>query len=221
MDPNYRKTFFFSDESTFMLNGQVNKHNCAYWATENPKILHQRGDKALGVTVWAAISEEKIIGPYFFSEPPPRGQLGPFFKPTTVNSDRYLDMLQNFFLPKFNAIPNSHRYHFMQDGAPPHFSLAVRRFLDQHFGARWIGRGCGHQSLSWPPRSPDLTPCDFYLWGHIKEKVYTRSPKNYYDLIQFISEAFEEIDSLTLKRVFDSIPSRYINCVQQNGSQQL
>jgi len=25
---------------------------------------------------------------------------------------------------------------------------------------------------SWPPRSPDLTPCDFFLWGYLKERVY-------------------------------------------------
>ncbi|KFM73374.1 hypothetical protein X975_20478, partial [Stegodyphus mimosarum] len=25
---------------------------------------------------------------------------------------------------------------------------------------------------AWPPRSPDLTPCDFWLWGYLKSKVY-------------------------------------------------
>jgi hypothetical protein len=26
--------------------------------------------------------------------------------------------------------------------------------------------------MKWPPRSPDLTPCDFFLWDYIKEKVF-------------------------------------------------
>ncbi|GBN23572.1 hypothetical protein AVEN_144157-1 [Araneus ventricosus] len=26
--------------------------------------------------------------------------------------------------------------------------------------------------LPWPPRSPDLTPCDFFLWGYVKDKIY-------------------------------------------------
>ena len=26
--------------------------------------------------------------------------------------------------------------------------------------------------MKWPPRSPDLTPLDFYFWGYIKGKVY-------------------------------------------------
>ena len=28
--------------------------------------------------------------------------------------------------------------------------------------------------LPWPPRSPDLTPCDFFLWGYVKVHVFVR-----------------------------------------------
>jgi hypothetical protein len=24
----------------------------------------------------------------------------------------------------------------------------------------------------WPPRSPDATPCDFFLWGYVKDQIY-------------------------------------------------
>jgi len=34
----------------------------------------------------------------------------------------------------------------------------------------WIGQG---RPMYWPPRSPDLTPKDFFLWGHIKALIYT------------------------------------------------
>jgi hypothetical protein len=34
---------------------------------------------------------------------------------------------------------------------------------------RWIGRG---GSITWPPRLPDLTPLDFFLWGYVKNIVY-------------------------------------------------
>ena len=26
--------------------------------------------------------------------------------------------------------------------------------------------------LLWPPRSPDLTPCDFFLRGYVKDNAY-------------------------------------------------
>ena len=175
----------------------------------------------MGLTVFAAISEDKVIGPYFFSEPPPRGTLGPYFKPCTVNSTRNLEMLRNWFLPQWNAVPNAAQSRIMQDGAPPHFALDVRDFLNTTFGERWIGRGVEDTNLSWPPRSPDLTPCDFFLWGHIKEVVYRRNPQNYYQLMDFITEAFAELDPLMLLRVFNSIPARYENCVKENGKQQL
>jgi hypothetical protein len=63
---------------------------------------------------------------------------------------------------------------FMHDGAPPHFSIRVREFLDNMYPAWWIGRG---GPTAWPPRSPDDNPADFYLWGHLKTLVYA-TPAN-------------------------------------------
>ena len=31
-----------------------------------------------------------------------------------------------------------------------------------------------YYTVSWPPRSPDLTPVDFYIWRYMKELVYER-----------------------------------------------
>ncbi|KAJ4448366.1 hypothetical protein ANN_10382, partial [Periplaneta americana] len=39
------------------------------------------------------------------------------------------------------------------------------------FPDRWIGTRGGPNA--WPPRSPDLNPLDFYLWGHLKSLVYS------------------------------------------------
>jgi hypothetical protein len=37
----------------------------------------------------------------------------------------------------------------------------------------WIGRAgaADEEWMKWPPRSPDLTPCDFFLWGYVKEQA--------------------------------------------------
>ena len=58
----------------------------------------------------------------------------------------------------------------MQDGAPPHFPVAVRNHLNELFPHRWIGRD---SEFSWPPRSPDMNPLDYYLWGDMKDFVYS------------------------------------------------
>jgi hypothetical protein len=40
-----------------------------------------------------------------------------------------------------------------------------------------------------PPRSPDLTPVDFYFWAVVKDKVYTENPKTIYNLKSANEEA--------------------------------
>ena len=94
---------------------------------------------------------------------------------------------------------------FMQDGAPPHFALTVRAWLDQHFSGRWLGRRGPHE---WPPRSPDLTPCDFYLWGYTKEEVYKTKPRTLEDLEIRIQQVLNAIPNDILLKVVRSIPGR-------------
>jgi hypothetical protein len=43
--------------------------------------------------------------------------------------------------------------------------------------------------MAWPPRSPDITPLDFFLWGHIKALIYILPADSEEDLIDRIVEA--------------------------------
>ena len=43
--------------------------------------------------------------------------------------------------------------------------------------------------MSWPPRLPDLTLMDVFLWNHIKILIYTSSVDSEKDLVTRISEA--------------------------------
>src|SRR5258705_3354060 len=82
------------------------------------------------------------------------------------------------------------RMWFLHDGAPAHFSRAVRDFLDAAFPHRWIGRG---GPIAWPPRSPDLTPLDFFLWGHVKSLVYATAVETQEELTARIIAACEDV----------------------------
>ena len=62
------------------------------------------------------------------------------------------------------------RIYFQHDGAPPHFSREVRNFLNYRFPVRWIGRGGPH---NWPARPLDLSSLYYYVWGWMKELVYS------------------------------------------------
>ncbi|GBN30802.1 hypothetical protein AVEN_158843-1 [Araneus ventricosus] len=64
-------------------------------------------------------------------------------------------------------------------GVPPHWGTDVRAFSDTTFRNRWLGRG---GSIVWLPRSPDVTPLDFFFWCYIKDKVYSREIRDVADL---------------------------------------
>ena len=118
-------------------------------------------------------------------------------------------MLQNWFLPQMSE--DSEDFIFQQDGAPPHWHRDVQRFLNESLPQRWIGR-VGKEDLAlqfWPPRSPDLTPCDFFLWGFVKEAVYVPSlPTALDDLNNRMTAAVNSVTQDILLRVWNEFSYR-------------
>jgi hypothetical protein len=51
--------------------------------------------------------------------------------------------------------------------------------------------GQKRRSYCLAPKSPDLTPLDFFAWGFIKDIVYRRKVRDLADLRQCIIEAVE------------------------------
>ncbi|KAJ4437089.1 hypothetical protein ANN_17224 [Periplaneta americana] len=137
----------------------------------------------------------------------------------TVAGNSYLDMLQ-LWLPQLEQ--DIEGLIFQQDGAPPHYHLDVRNELNKRLPRRWIGRA-GREDLEclhWPLRSPDLTPCDFFLWGFIKQQVHQPPlPPIIEDLRVRITEAIALVDGPMLQRVWREIDSNLI--VQFRGAQAL
>ncbi|GFU83592.1 uncharacterized protein TNCV_3501241 [Trichonephila clavipes] len=85
----------------------------------------------------------------------------------------------------------------MQDGAPPHITRCVTDVLKHHFTEeRVISRQFRHL---WPVRSPDLNPCDFWLWGYLKQLVSCDQPKTLPDLKDSISRHVRNLSQNTLR----------------------
>jgi len=61
---------------------------------------------------------------------------------------------------------------FQLDGCPAHYTIAVQAWLNTNYPRRWIGRG---EIVPWQPRSFTMTLMDFFVWGTLKEKVYSVS----------------------------------------------
>ena len=70
-------------------------------------------------------------------------------------------MVREEIWPVISTLENIEDLIFMQDGAPPHFAVVVREWLNADFPGRWMARRGPHD---WPVRIPDLTPSDVFLW---------------------------------------------------------
>ena len=105
------------------------------------------------------------------------GIVGPFFFDQDVTGDTrsYVNTLTNNFFPAVSSWSDIEDRWFQHDGASAHFSKVARTWLDQHFTNRWIGR---RGEIEWPPRFPDLTLPDFFLWGVVKNDVYKSKPSS-------------------------------------------
>ena len=196
----YEDLIFYSDEATFYLSGRVHKQNCRIWDYENPHEFQQEPLHSEKVNVWCAMSSRWIIGPYFFEE-------------ATINGENYLKMLKEYFRPILGRKHIQNKVYFQQDGAPVHYAVEVREWLNLTFPGKWIGR---RGPIEWAPRSPDLTPCDFFLWGYLKQKVFSEPLKNLAELRQRITDHVQLIEMSTLKKCFLNIEKR-LELVLENG----
>ena len=109
---------------------------------------------------------------------------------SSMNSEKYKDIISSIVIPIFKKRTNT-KVVYQQDRVPALFSLDVRTLLDNELPNRWIGRG---RPFPCPPRSPDLTILDFWLWGDIHNRLYQRQvPKSLEDLEQRLTNLLKEV----------------------------
>lgn len=163
------RSILWTDECTFVRKGLFNCHNQHLWMHENPHSAYMSHfQHRFSVNVWAGVIGNSVVGPFFLDR---------------LTGTTYLEFLRSD-LPRliYRQVPLAYTrdMYYQHDGAPAHFQLTVRQHLHQEYEGRCIGRGL---AVPWPARSPDLTPCDFFLWGAIKTLVYT-SEQNFQNVRQ-------------------------------------
>jgi hypothetical protein len=139
------------------------KHTSTYLALSTNKMfaieqrnIHSGSIRPLHsarVTVWCAVANFGVTGPYFFEDEDGRA--------VTVTSARYVEMLRNFLTPEISrrGIELSTIWS-QQDGAATYTARASMEFVRERLPQRVISlRG----ELPWPARSPNLSACDYFL----------------------------------------------------------
>lgn len=209
-NPHYLRKILWTDESTFDRDGITNYHNLHFWAPkgQNPRKMKERAhQRRFSLNVWMGIVHDKVIGP--------------FFLPQNLNGISYENFLREEVYTLLEDVPLATRRDmvYQHDGCPAHFYRGVRQWLDENYPLRWIGRG---GPTPWPARSPDLTPCDFYLWGHMKDLVYpaNQPATSVEELRQRILAAAEQIKtSISTRATVSEVRRRLRACIRNNGRQ--
>ena len=75
------------------------------------------------------------------------------------------------------------------------------------------------EPLPWPPHSCDLTPCDFWLWDMVKERVYSRKILDINDLKDRIRTVISSIPREMYVRALNGTVVRWLFCVKHDGEQ--
>ncbi|GFY36191.1 uncharacterized protein TNCV_4845631 [Trichonephila clavipes] len=181
----------FDDEAHFWLNGYVNKQNCRIWSEANPQVY-----------VETPLHPEKHCLVRFMGWWNPSSKT---MKATTLQSMVIgRAMITNFFIPELNNHEVQELW-FQQDGATCHTARATIDLLKDTFGDRLISR---FGPVNWPPRSCDLTPLDYFLWGYVKSLVYADKPQTLDHLEDNIRRVIADIRPQMLEKVIENWTSR-------------
>ena len=195
INPDILKVTWFTNEAWFHVSGYVNSQNTRVWASENPRVFLELSLHPEKVWVWCAIYGQRIIGPIFFEE--------------TVNTIVY----KNIFMDFVNQLDDMEltQGYFQQDGATSHTSNESMAYISSFFEYRVISKGL------WPPRSPDLTSSDYFLWWYLKARVYRNKPWTTEHLRRNLKAKINNIDVDMLRRVSNTMIKRATMCLQEEG----
>lgn len=201
---NFLENIFWTDESSFSTSGIFNRKNTHHWATQNPHAVAQvKKQGRRTVNCWCGIHKSKIIGPFFIGE--------------RLTGQTYLNILQTNVEDYLDELPllDILRVCWQQDDAPPHSSREVTDFLNDKYRL-WIGK---NGPIRWPARSPDLNPLDYFLWGTLKEKIYSEPVENIEQLKNEIEENVNllNLDVALFQKIRSNFIKRCLKCIELNG----
>lgn len=199
----FLKNILWSDEANFTNNGVFNRHNHHYWATENQYLYKATNfQKSWKFNVWVGLINNSIVGPYFYDD--------------NLNGDKYVNILRQMEHDFLDNLPLARRRQifFHNDGAPPHNSAAVCQYLTNTYDDRWMGN---NGPFKWPARSPDLNPLDFFLWGYIKNQIYSNEWENKEIMKNRVQEILQTIPEDMIFRSTQHLLQRVEACLNRNG----
>ena len=132
-------------------------------------------------------------------------------KGVSVNADWYVNTCLSQIVQQLNesrprtGVKNLFLHH---DNASSHTARITKEFIDSS----------GFTQLPHPPYSPDLAPCDYFLFPKIKKELKGKHFQSRDELLEAMMVELEKIKTEDLSHCFSSWFSRMKKCIQQKGS---
>ena len=128
---------------------------------------------------------------------------------TTVNQHYYKEVLIKLREKVRQKRPQLWENGFIlhQDNTPAHTALSVKQVLtDKNI-----------TTLEHPPYSPDLAPCDFYLFPKVKSVLKRTRFGSVDDVKKKTADVLKQLTEVDFLNAFDQWKTRLQQCISANG----
>lgn len=199
--PNFLDSIVTGDETwCFKYDPETKRQSATWKSPSSPKAKKLRFSKSRIKTMFICFYDSKGI---VHREFVPYGQ--------TVNGEYYLGVMERLWKRILRIRPEYREpgsWHLLHDNAPPHKTIAVREFLAKK----------QVPVIQHPPYSPDLSPCDYFLFPKMKCAM----KGTMYDDIEAIKTAVtrvvEAIEKPALQKSMRALADRAQRCIDAEGT---
>ena len=200
-DPAYHHRIIFTDE-TSVGEPRLNHQNDRVWSESQPYEFREHRRLRKKAMAFSGMNYHLGVLPVYWLD-------------STLNALTYIELLQTEVTPHLLSVTGEDElrsyYIWQQDGAPAHISWPSVVHLYQTYD-NIISK---NSDIPWPPYSPDLNPCDYYLWSKAKEE-YLSSPNIQVHKIAF-ENAMSDISLEECQNAIDAFPRRLQLCLGAEG----
>ncbi|PNF20694.1 hypothetical protein B7P43_G00323 [Cryptotermes secundus] len=186
----------------FYVSGMVHKHNVRIWGTENRRVIVEHMRDSPKVNVFCAVSR-KMVYPCKFQ--------GLLFKPYLILSQLVsTQILHQMFYDLHHYVTSLLALPLIRLVTSQERLCSIDLFSSFPFNIifRYAFRSLTSGPIAWPPRSPDLTPLDFFLWAYVKHTVYQVKMNDLQHLKARIRDAVAAVTRNMIQTWIFVVPSR-------------
>lgn len=192
LNKNKWRNFITSDEAWFYLNSTGGKRVVQYidrHQTVQEADVRPTGGQSKKLMVWMAFSSHGFFKPIFVD-----GK-------AKVDKLYYQERILKPFIKEYRERFGHLHLTFQQDGASSHTAHSSVKLLEDE-NIPFL------RPSEWPSGSPDLSPCDYWLWPEIKRRVNRRKVRSLAGLKLAIKEEVKKIPHSMIERALAAWPKR-------------